>query len=86
MQVERQVGRVRVVNAGSVGMPFGNPGAYWLLLDEGAHHRRTEYDLDAAAERIRATEYPQAETFAESHVLRPPTEAAMLEALERGAM
>src|SRR4029078_1233453 len=32
MQFDRIVGRTRVVNAGSVGMPFGKPGAYWLLL------------------------------------------------------
>ena len=32
MQFDRIVGRTRVVNAGSVGMPFGEPGADWLLL------------------------------------------------------
>jgi len=32
MQFDRTVGHVRVVNAGSVGMPFGEPGAYWALL------------------------------------------------------
>src|SRR5437773_7551086 len=32
MQFDRTVGRTRVVNAGSVGMPFAEPGAYWLLL------------------------------------------------------
>src|SRR6187549_3834664 len=32
MQFDRTVGSVRVVNAGSVGMPFQEPGAYWLLL------------------------------------------------------
>ena len=32
MQFDRTVGTSRVVNAGSVGMPFGEPGAYWLLL------------------------------------------------------
>jgi predicted phosphodiesterase len=41
-QFERRVAGVRVVNAGSVGMPYEEgPGAYWLLdLD----HRRTPYD------------------------------------------
>jgi putative phosphoesterase len=41
-QFERTVAGVRVVNAGSVGMPYEEePGAYWLLdLD----HRRTPYD------------------------------------------
>jgi len=32
MQFDRTIGETRVVNAGSVGMPFGAPGAYWLLL------------------------------------------------------
>ena len=35
MQFDRMIGRTRVVNAGSVGMPFGEPGAYWLLLGPG---------------------------------------------------
>lgn len=59
MQFDRQVGSVRVVNAGSVGMPFGDPGAYWLVIDDsGVEFRRTHYDLEEAAERIRATGYP----------------------------
>src|SRR5208282_3392356 len=33
MQFDRMVGTTRVVNAGSVGMPFGEPGADWLLLN-----------------------------------------------------
>ena len=32
MQFDRMIRGIRVVNAGSVGMPFGEPGAYWLLL------------------------------------------------------
>ena len=80
MQFDRWVGRVRVVNAGSVGMPFGEPGAYWLLLHgPDVELRRTEYDAEAAAARIRQTSSPQAEVFAAGHVLRPPSESAMLE-------
>ena len=30
MQFDRTIGTTRVVNAGSVGMPFAAPGAYWL--------------------------------------------------------
>jgi len=42
MQYDRRVGGVRVVNAGSVGMPYEEePGAYWLL---DLVHRRTLYD------------------------------------------
>jgi len=83
MQFDRTVGSLRVVNAGSVGMPFGEPGAYWLLLGPGVELRRTNYDLEGAAARIRATAYPQAEEFAARNVLQPPTEAAMLEAFSR---
>jgi putative phosphoesterase len=79
MQFDRTVGGVRVVNAGSVGMPFGDPGAYWLLLESGIQLRHTSYDLVNAAERIRATAYPQAQDFADQYVLNPPTEARMLE-------
>lgn len=81
MQFDRTVGAVRVVNAGSVGMPFGTAGAYWLLLHEAVELRRTSYDLALAAERIAETAYPQARQFAERQVLHPPTEAAMLELL-----
>ncbi len=83
MQFDRMVGSVRVVNAGSVGMPFGDPGAYWLLLGPGVELRRTTYDLNAAADRIRLTTYPQAQEFADRNVLQPPSEAAMTEILAR---
>jgi putative phosphoesterase len=80
MQFDRTIGNVRVVNAGSVGMPFGNPGAYWLLLGPDVELRHTNYDLSEAAARILATSYPQARDFATRNVLQPPTETAMLEA------
>jgi predicted phosphodiesterase len=79
MQFDRRVGGTRVVNAGSVGMPFGEPGAYWLLLGPDVELRRTLYDFHQAAERIRGTEYPQAEDFAAQSVLTPPSEETMLE-------
>jgi putative phosphoesterase len=80
MQFERTVGAVRVVNAGSVGMPFGNPGAYWLMLGPGIELRHTPYDLGLAAERIRRTSYPLADEFAAHHVLRPAAEDEILRA------
>lgn len=80
MQFDRTVGRLRVVNAGSVGMPFGEPGAYWLLLGPDVQLRRTDYDRRAAAARVRATRYPQAEQFAAHNILQPPSEQTMLEA------
>ncbi len=80
MQFDRMIGRTRVVNAGSVGMPFGEPGAYWLLLGSDVQLRHTPYDPAKAAECIRATSYPQAEDFAAHNVLQPPSEKEMLEA------
>ena len=80
MQFDRPLGRVRVVNAGSVGMPFGRTGADWLLLGPGVELCHTEFDLDAAAARVRETGYPQADDFAAQHVLASPSESAMLAA------
>jgi putative phosphoesterase len=83
MQFDRRIGRTRVVNAGSVGMPFQSPGAYWLLLGPGVELRRTEYDFQAAAEQVRNSGYPQAEDFAEKNVLHTPSEEQMLAAYSK---
>lgn len=78
MQFDRMVGTTRVVNAGSVGEPFGKTGAYWLLLGRDLQLRHTSYDLVKTAKRIRATQYPQAEESARG-ILYPPDEQEMLE-------
>ena len=80
MQFDRRSGMVRVVNAGSVGMPYGEPGAYWALLGPTVALRRTTYNLDAAAERIRAGGCPWAEDFIATNMRRPAiaTEAQAL--------
>ncbi len=86
MQFDRTVGRVRVINAGSVGMPFGQPGADWLLLGPNIELRHTPYNLSNAANLILKTDYPQAEDFAKNNVLQPPSEEAMLELLSRAEL
>jgi putative phosphoesterase len=86
MQFDRTIGETRVVNAGSVGMPFGEPGADWLLLASDVELRHTVYDLPKAAERIRDTRYPQAHDFAARNVLQPPSEAEILEAFARAEL
>ena len=83
MQFDRSVDEVRLINAGSVGMPFGRPGAYWLLLGPGVRPMRTEYDLERSAELVRETSYPGAAEFASRHVLSPPTEQDMLSIFEQ---
>ncbi len=79
MQFDRMIGKIRVVNAGSVGMPYGEAGAFWLLLGPDVHLRPTPYDLAKAASRIRETNYPQAEEFAAGNILQTPLEEEMLE-------
>ncbi len=86
MQFDRMIGGTRVLNAGSVGMPFGEPGAFWVLLGPEVELRQTPYDLVEAAERIRATPYPQAQEFAAQNVLHPLSEAEMLEAFGRAEL
>jgi predicted phosphodiesterase len=78
MQFDRHVRRTRIVNAGSVGMPFQEAGAYWLLLGPGVELRRTAYDLESAAARVRATGYPLAEQCAIG-ILTPPDEQTTLD-------
>ena len=78
MQFDRRIGHTRVVNSGSVGMPFGMRGAYWLLLDSSVELKRTHYDFDEAANVIRSTDYPDRENFAARNILDPPSEAEML--------
>ena len=72
MQFDRVVGDVRVVNAGSVGMPYeGEPGAYWALLGPSVELRRTAYDFERAAEVFRASAAPDAENVAAIVSLAP---------------
>ncbi len=73
MQFDRTCGDVRVVNAGSVGMPYeGRSGAYWCTLDaSGVRLWRTEYDFAAAARAIRGSGCPYATEFAQD-LLTPP--------------
>ena len=73
MQFDRSVERIRVVNAGSVGMPYGEPGAYWAMLGPDVDLRRTDYDREAAARRIRAKDWNNAGTFAAENVLSAPS-------------
>ena len=70
-QFDRQLGDLRLVNAGSVGMPYEDaPGAYWALVRDGEPElRRTGYDLEAAAERIRPTGWPIAEDWVKDNLL-----------------
>jgi predicted phosphodiesterase len=83
MQFDRWIGTTRVVNAGSVGMPFGRTGADWLLLGPDVQLRHTSYDLIEAGAVIRQTQYPQAAEFADTSLLNPPSEEEILKVFTR---
>lgn len=80
MQLDRRVGGTRFVNAGSVGMPYeAEPGAYWAVVEGGdVEFRRTEYDLERAAELVRASGHPMADELADENVLKVPSRAEAL--------
>jgi putative phosphoesterase len=64
MQVDRRVGRWRVVNAGSVGLPYDEPpGPRWALLGPEVVHRRSELDRERAAAAIRSAGWPRVDQF-----------------------
>ena len=53
MQFIRQAHGRQIVNPGSVGMPYGRPGAHWALLADGAVTlRRSEFDAEAACAAV----------------------------------
>jgi putative phosphoesterase len=86
MQFDRRVDDdVRVVNAGSVGQPYeAEPGAYWLLAGPEISFRRTVYDVEAAAARIRTTGHPNAEDFARELLSWEPSRPERMAALIEG--
>jgi putative phosphoesterase len=78
-QFELRAGEQRVVNAGSVGMPYeGKAGAYWLLVADGEPAmRRTEYDVEAAARALRASRFPDVDDLIRESLVEP-VEAAFV--------
>jgi predicted phosphodiesterase len=53
MPFVRLVDRRLVVNAGSIGMPYGRSGGSWALLREGSVTlRHTDIDVEAAVDRV----------------------------------
>jgi putative phosphoesterase len=56
-QFDRRVLGKRLVNAGSIGLPYeGVAAAFWLMLAPELELRRTDYDVAAALERLGPSE------------------------------
>ena len=74
---------LRVVNPGSVGMPYeGRRGAFWAVLGPDVELRSTEYDVDAAAEAMRERGAPNVEDQLIRYLLDPPDPRATTEYFE----
>ena len=83
IQFDREVAGIRSVNSGSVGLPYeGRPGAFWALLGPDVAMRRTEYDLDEALERYRASGQPGVEQIVEMMV-EPPERREVIDHAEK---
>ena len=75
MQQDRRVGRVRFINAGSVGLPYeGEVAAFWALV-EGAdvELRKTPLDHGRLSDLFRQSRWPEAPKVLRENVLQPVT-------------
>jgi len=74
MQYDRRLSSgLRVVNPGSVGMPYeGEQGAYWALLGPEVTFRRSDYDVAATVGAARGLGAPLDEQLV-AQLLEPPT-------------
>jgi diadenosine tetraphosphatase ApaH/serine/threonine PP2A family protein phosphatase len=85
-QFDRQLGPWRVVNAGSVGLPYeGRPGAFWLLLGPDVEQRRTDYDVGRALAAMRAGGNPDTDQLLRESLVEPRDPREVAELFERQA-
>ncbi len=83
MQYDRHVAGLRLVNPGSVGLPYERmPGAYWALLGPDVELRRTEYDVERAIAQMQSTDDPRVELIVEM-MRTPPDQDEVIEDAER---
>jgi putative phosphoesterase len=83
MQYDRELSTgLRVVNPGSVGMPYeGRQGAYWAILGPEVGFRRTEYDIEATIAAMQVMGAPVDDRLVE-YLLEPPDPGATTEYFE----
>jgi putative phosphoesterase len=83
MQYDRRAAGLRLVNPGSVGLPYEpTPGAYWALLGPDVELRRTDYDVEAAIAQMQATDDPRVDDVVEM-MRTPPDQDEVIEDAER---
>lgn len=74
-QFDRRVGDLRVINAGSVGMPYEDEvAAFWALLEDGRpEFRKTPIDVERAVAEILESGWPNGEEFVAGNLLAAPS-------------
>jgi predicted phosphodiesterase len=86
IQFDRSVLGTRVINAGSVGLPYeGHAAAYWLLLGPDVVLRRTEYDVRGALPVLAAAGVPDFDEMVKESLLEPVAPRTVAEFFERQA-
>ena len=85
VQFERREAGHRIVNAGSVGLPYeGEAAAFWALLGPGVELRRTAYDAVALCARVEESGIPEAGDLADG-IAHPPSASEATGFFERMA-
>ena len=83
LQFSRQVLEITSVNAGSVGLPYGDtPAAYWAEIGPEVRLRRTLYDVDEAEQRVWSSGIPTADRLV-ALLREPPSVDEVVEHGER---
>jgi diadenosine tetraphosphatase ApaH/serine/threonine PP2A family protein phosphatase len=83
-QFDRTVGDLRIVNAGSVGMPYeGEVAAFWTIVEDGEPRpMRTPIDVERAVRETRASAWPHARSFVDENLLRAVSREQAIASLE----
>jgi putative phosphoesterase len=84
-QFELQAGGTRVVNAGSVGLPYqGDAAAFWLVVSgPGVEFRRTAYDVQPAVELFSAV--PELAESVQASLIEPISASEIAQHFEQRA-
>jgi putative phosphoesterase len=84
-QFDRTVAGKRVINAGSVGLPYqGDAAAFWLALGPAVELRRTAYDTPAAVEAF--STIPELRDSVRASLVEPISAQAIAEFFEQRAI
>jgi putative phosphoesterase len=70
-QFDRRIGKLRVINAGSVGMAYESEvAAFWTLVVDGEpEFCKTPFDIERAVRELRASDWEGAQAFIDENLL-----------------